>query len=110
MVVNLQDQSAVVTAKQGETLGLHKLVGAVEDSELGVADIKIIIKGRLVEQDGRLAITEGVKGTLFLIAKGLKPNKEMTGKEIRLTGKVHALKRKKTHPHLVVESFEFLDD
>lgn len=107
-MVSLEDQSAAVTAKQGNSLDLYKLVEAVEDSELGVKDIKIVIKGRLIEQDGRLAITEDIKGTLFLIAEGLKADEAMMGKELRLVGKVHALKRKKTLPHLVVESFELI--
>lgn len=104
----MEKQSAVVTAKQGDSLDLHKLVQAVADSELGVENIKIIIKGTLVERDGRLAIREDIKGNLFLIAEGLKADKAMMGKELRLVGKVHALK-KKTPPHLTIESFELVD-
>ena len=105
----MEKQSAVVTAKQGDSLDLLKLVQAVADSELGVENIKIIIKGTLVERDGRLAIREDVKGNLFIIAEGLKADKAMMGKELRLTGKVHAVKIKKTHPHIIVESFELVD-
>ncbi|MFQ5862139.1 MAG: hypothetical protein ACE5IC_03355 [Candidatus Brocadiales bacterium] len=108
MIVSLEDQSAAVTAKQGDSLNLHKLVEAVEDSELGVKDIKIVIKGRIIEQDGRLAITEDIKGTLFLIAEGLKADEAMMGKELKLVGKIHAIKMKRTPPHLVVESFELI--
>lgn len=106
MAVSLEDQSAVITAKKGDSLELHELVKAVEDSELGVKDIKVVVKGRLVKHDGRLAIADDVKGNLFLIAKGFKADEAIMGKKLRVVGKVHALK--KTPPHLIIESFELL--
>lgn len=108
MVVSLGNQSAVVTVKQGESLHLDKLVEAVEDSELGVKGVNIVIKGRVVKQDGRLAIKENINGTLFLISEGSKLDEAMMGAEIRLAGKVHALRKNNTLPHLIVESFELL--
>lgn len=105
-MVSLKNQSATITARQGKSLDLHKLIEAVKDSELGVKDIEITIQGKLIVQDGRLAVKEGVKGALFLITEGLKADEKLIGKEIRLRGQVHALNMRETPPHLMVESFE----
>lgn len=99
-----EEQLIIVTAKEGESLDIHKLVKAVRDSELDVKELKAVISGRLVDWEGNLSLKEGVNGEIFLL-QGLKGFEEIKSREVKLIGKVHAL-HGKLPLHLVVESFE----
>lgn len=104
-VLNKQEeQLIVVTAKQGESLDVRKLVKAVRDSELEVRELKAVVSGRLVDWEGNLALKEGVSGEVFLL-EGLHGIEKTIGTEVKLAGVVHALDGK-TPLHFVVESFE----
>lgn len=97
-----EEQLIIVTAKEGESLDIHKLVKAVRDSELGVRELKVVVSGRFVNWKGDLALKEGIHGQVFLL-EGLKSAEKTIGEQVKLVGKVHALEGK-TLPHLVVES------
>ncbi|HHT9117991.1 MAG TPA: hypothetical protein ACFYD1_05095 [Candidatus Hypogeohydataceae bacterium YC38] len=100
-----EEQLIIVTAKRGESLDVRKLVQIVQDSELGVRELKVVVSGRLEDWEGNLALKEDLN-EIFLL-EGLKGLEEIKGKEVKLIGRVHALQGK-TPTHLVVESFELI--
>ncbi|HHT9133277.1 MAG TPA: heavy-metal-associated domain-containing protein [Candidatus Avalokitesvara rifleensis] len=106
-LINKQEEQLItVTAKKGESLDVRKLVKAVQDSELGVEELRAVVTGRLTDWEDKLALEEGVNEEVFLLER-LKDLEEIKGKEVRLTGTVHALQGENP-PHFKVESFEFI--
>lgn len=99
-----EEQLIIVTAKEGESLDIRKLVKAVKDSELDVRELKAVVSGRLMDWEGNPALKEGAHGEVFLLV-GLNGVEKTKGAEVKLVGKVHVLEGK-TPSHLVVEGFE----
>lgn len=104
-LINKQEEQLItVTAKKGESLDVRKLVKAVKDSELGVEELRAVVTGRLKDWEGTLALEEGVNKEIFLLERS-KDLEEIKGKEVRLTGTVHALQGENP-PHFKIEGFE----
>ncbi|MFQ5903629.1 MAG: heavy-metal-associated domain-containing protein [Candidatus Binatia bacterium] len=68
----LDKGTAEVTLKEGARLDIEKLARAVIDGGLTLKDIEVTAKGRLIEQEGKLAFRVGGSNQLIPLKKDEK--------------------------------------
>jgi copper chaperone CopZ len=101
--VSLNEGSAVIKLKDGNKVDVEQIREIIRKNGFTPKDAEVKVAGKVVERNGKPALEVNGPDVVYLLEGNVASLKEMTGKQIVLSGQVPESESKNEPPKLVVK-------
>ena len=101
--VSLNEGSAVIKLKDGNKVDVEQIREIIRRNGFTPKDAEVKVAGKVVERNGEPALEVNGPDVIYLLEGNVAPLKEMTGKQVVLTGQMPESENKNEPRKLVVK-------